>query len=188
MLPSIIINFAIVLINIVCIIFALTVMTPKTLFRYFTTLSNLLCALAALVTAIFALCGALPLWVVLFKYAGTAAVTVTMLTVLLFLGPVSGQWKKLLSGADFFFHLFCPLLALVSFCFFEKTPFAFGWTALAVAPVVLYGALYLYKVIVARPEKRWEDFYGFNRNGKWWISVALMLLGGFLIAAALWLV
>ena len=99
-------------------------------------------------------CGALPLWAVLFKYAGTAAVTVTLLTVFLFLGPVSGQWKKLLSGADLFLHLICPILAIVSFCFFEKTAFGFGWTALAVAPVILYGALYLYKVIYARPEKQ----------------------------------
>ena len=188
MLPSIIINFAIVLINIACILFALTVMPAKKLFRYFTTLSNVLCALASLVTAIFALRGALPLWVVLFKYAGTAAVSVTLLTVFLFLGPVSGEWKKLLSGADFFFHLLCPLLAIVSFCFFEKTRFAFGWTALAVAPVVLYGAWYLYRVIYARPEKQWEDFYGFNRGGKWPVSVALMLLGACVVAVVLWLV
>jgi len=188
MLPSVIINLAIVLINIVCVIFALTVMKPKLLFRYFTTLSNVLCALSSLVTAIFALRGALPLWVVLFKYVGTAAVSVTLLTVFLFLGPVSGQWKKLLSGADLFFHLICPLLAIVSFCFFEKTKFAFGWAALAVAPVVLYGALYLYKVIYAPSEKQWEDFYGFNRGGKWPLSVALMFLLGCAVAVLLWLV
>ena len=188
MLPSVIINFAIVLINVVCVICALTVMKPKVLFRYFTTLSNVLCASAALATAICGLRGTLPLWVVLFKYVGTAAVAVTLLTVFLFLGPISGQWKHLLSGADLFFHLFCPLLAIVSFCFFEKRPFSFAWTALGVAPVILYGLLYLYKVIYARPEKRWEDFYGFNRGGRWGVGMALMFLEGCIVAVLLWLV
>ena len=40
-------------------------------------------------------------------------------------------------------------------------------------------------VLRAPADKRWEDFYGFNKGGKWPISLALMLLGSFLICMAL---
>ena len=160
---------------------------PKSrMFRYFTTLSNVLCAIASLIVAGFALCGNLPLWVLLLKYVGTAAVTVTLLTVFLFLGPSSHDWKGLLYGPVLFLHLICPLLAIVSFLVFEKTAMP-AWTiVLGAAPVPVYGVLYMRKVVYAPEERRWEDFYGFNRNGKWVLSFALMTLGGALIALALW--
>ena len=43
-------------------------------------------------------------------------------------------------------------------------------------PVVLYGPLYLYKIVYAPPQERWDDFYGFNKGGKWPIAFAAMLL------------
>ncbi|MBR0507433.1 MAG: hypothetical protein IJJ86_02375 [Clostridia bacterium] len=189
MIPSLILNAAIVLIVLGCIVWALFKVSPKRrLFYYFTTLSNVLCAIAALAVLIAQLCGGLPFWALLLKYAGTAAVTVTMLTVLLFLGPVSKDWKGLLSRAELFLHLICPLLALVSFLFFEKTAMP-AWTiAVGTAPVVLYAILYWYKVIRAPEPRRWEDFYGFNRNGKWPVSVGAMILAAALIAFLLWIV
>ena len=51
--------------------------------------------------------------------------------------------------------------------------------------MLLYGLFYLYKIMYAPEEKRWEDFYTFNRGGKWPISFAAMLLGGFLISIVL---
>ena len=60
----------------------------KAAFRFFTVQSNVLCAAACLLTAAFAMTGEVPEWVWLLKYAGTAAVTVTMLTVP---GSVGGE-------------------------------------------------------------------------------------------------
>ena len=187
MIPSLILNAAIVLIMIGCLVWGLIKARPRRrLFYYFTTLSNVLCAIAALAVCITRLCGELPFWALLLKYAGTAAVTVTMLTVLLFLGPVSKDWKGLLSRADLFLHLINPLLALVSFLFFEKTAMP-AWTiAVGTAPVVLYAILYWYKVIRAPEPRRWEDFYGFNRNGMWLVSGVAMLVGTSLICLAFW--
>ena len=92
----------------------------KAAFRFFTVQSNVLCAAACLLTAAFAMTGEVPEWVWLLKYAGTAAVTVTMLTVFLFLAPSVGKdWVKvLLTGtpSDLFMHLLTPAAALVSFC------------------------------------------------------------------------
>jgi len=152
-------------------------------FRFFTVQSNVFCAVASLLMALAPEAG----WAWTLKYVGTAAVTVTMLTVFVFLGPTQG-YKKLLSGADFFLHLLTPLLAIFSFCVYEKRPMSFGTAMLGMLPVLLYGTLYLYKVIHAPEGKRWEDFYGFNKGGKWPIAFTLMLLGCFMICMAFMLI
>ena len=63
----------------------------KKAFRYFTCLSNVLCAITALLMAVGAAPGPVPEWIWLLKYIGTAGVTVTMMTVLLFLAPSMGR-------------------------------------------------------------------------------------------------
>ena len=151
--------------------------------RFFTTLSNMLCAAACLLTALAINAGGIPEWIWMLKYIGTAAVTVTMLTVLFFLAPSFGKGalKVLLSGTDLFMHLITPLLALVSFCVFEKRGMTFCQSLWGMLPVVLYGPVYLYKILFALPEKRWDDFYGFNKQGKWPVAFAGMVIGTFLI-------
>ena len=145
-------------------------------FRFFTVLSNDFCAAAALLFCF----APTRSWAWTLKYIGTAAVTVTMLTVLFFLGPNMG-YKKLLTGADLFLHLLTPLCAILSFCVWEKRGMSFLFSLLGILPVLLYAILYLYKVVCAPEGKRWEDFYGYNKNGKWPISLAAMLLGSFAV-------
>jgi amino acid transporter len=53
--------------------------------RFFTILSNLFCAVSALLLVL-----SLSQWAWLLKYVGTVAVTITLLTVLFFLGPNMG--------------------------------------------------------------------------------------------------
>ncbi len=160
----------------------------KILLRYFTALSNLLCAAASLAVVIARICGSVPQAVLILKYVGTAAVAVTFVTVMVFLGPFVHDYKILLSGADLWLHLICPVLAIVSLVLWDKPAAPFGVVLLGVLPVLLYGAFYLYHVILAPSEKRWEDFYGFNRSGKWYVSLVCMLSGSFVISAVLWLV
>ena len=156
------------------------------LFRYFTVLSNILCAVSSFMVAVFRITGILPEAILLFKYAGTAAVTVTMMTVLLFLGPIVYDYKSLLSGGDLWLHLICPLLAIVTYLIWDKTDVPF-WTVLfGVLPVLLYGILYLYRVVLVPEEKRWEDFYGFNKDGKWPVAFAAMIAVASAISIVLW--
>lgn len=156
--------------------------------RFFTTQSNILVAAASLLTVL-ALSseGTIPRWIWTLKYIGTAAVTVTMLTVFLFLAPSIGKdWVKyLLTGSDIFMHLLTPLLALVSFCVFERQGMTFCESLWGLLPVLLYGPLYLYKILFAPPEKRWDDFYGFNKQGKWPVAFAAMVAGTFAICMGL---
>ena len=114
----------------------------RTAFRFFTCQSNVFCAFTALFMCL--LPGANWVWVL--KYIGTAAVTVTLLTVFLFLGPSTGNLKALLTGNGLFMHLITPLLAIVSFSVFEKRGMSFSIALLGMLPVILYGFLYLYKV------------------------------------------
>ncbi len=153
----------------------------KKAFRFFTVQSNALCAGAALLMCLAPGSD----WAWTLKYVGTAAVTVTMLTVLLFLGPSLGSYRELLEGPDLYMHLVTPLLALISFCVLERRGLSLPVALLGLLPTALYGVLYAYKILAAPPEKAWKDFYGFNRGGKWGISLACMLLGTLLICLGL---
>ena len=156
----------------------------KRAFRFYTVLSNCLCAAVSLLMALTALAGPVPRWAWTLKYIGTAAVTATMLTVIFFLAPTFGKdwFNLLLKGAsNVFMHLLTPLLALVSFCLLEKRGMSFPRCLWGMLPVVLYGPVYLYKIKYAPEEKRWDDFYGFNRGGKWPVAFSGMVLGTFLI-------
>jgi len=139
--------------------------------RFFTILSNLFCAVSALLWVLSS-----SYWAWLLKYVGTVAVTVTLLTVIFFLGPNMG-YKPLFSGKDLYLHLCGPLLAIVSFCFMEcQFALSFSLSLLGILPVIIYGFVYLVEVVIL---KNWEDFYGYNKDGKWKISMAAMFAGGF---------
>lgn len=159
----------------------------RVVMRYFTAQSNVLCAAAAAIVVACQLAGNLPVWAVYVKYAATVSVTITMLTVLLFLGPVNG-YKPFITGPDFFLHLLCPVLALVSYLGFEKTSMPFWAVLIGMAPMALYAVLYCHKVIFAPEDKRWNDFYGFDRGGRWRLSYVLMLLAAFVVSLILWAV
>ena len=148
--------------------------------RYFTVESNILCGVSALLMVIDHTNDGF--WML--KYISTAAVTVTMLTVILFLGPTQG-YKKHYRGADFFMHLLTPFLAIISFTLFERRGLTLSQALWGMLPQLLYGILYLYKTILAPPDRRWKDFYGFNKNGAWPLSFLAMMVGGFAVCMGL---
>jgi hypothetical protein len=153
----------------------------KRAFRFFTMQSNVLCAISALCVCLFPDAD----WAYYLKIIGTAGVMVTMLTVLIFLGQVYG-YKPLLAGSELFMHLLTPLMALISLVVFERRGIGFWTSFIGLLPVALYAPLYLYKIKYAPEDKKWEDFYAFNRTGKWWLSYALMLIGTALICLCLY--
>ena len=164
---------------------AWTLKAAGPVFRFYTVLSNALCAAAALCVVIARLTGGMPYPVRILKYIFTAALTVTMLTVLLFLGPSRKSYKGLFNGANLYLHLIGPVLAIVSFSFFEKAPMTFPESLWGMTSVVLYGTYYLYRILYAPEGKRWEDFYGYNKDGKWPVTFSAMMLGGFIVCVLL---
>lgn len=146
---------------------------PELILRYFTVQSNLFCAAASLAVAAARLLGGPSEALLTVKFVATAAVAVTMLTVLVFLGPQYG-YKMMFSGPDLWLHLVCPLLALVTFFGWDRPELSRTAALLGVIPVLAYGLLYLHRVVRVR---RWEDFYGFNKDGRWPLSFLAMVLG-----------
>ena len=167
---------------------AWTLAAVRPALRFYTVLSNILCGAAALCVCVSHLSGGLKHGVWLFKYVATVAVTVTLMTVLLFLGPSHGGYKGFFKKRNLYLHLLGPLAAIVSFSLFERRPMSFGESLLGLSSVVLYGTYYLYRILWAPENRRWDDFYGFNRDGKWPVTYAGMLLGTFAVCMLLRLI
>ena len=74
-------------------------------------------------------------------------------------------------------NVLCGLAALL-LCLFAEA-------LLGMLPSIVYGIWYLYKVVLAPAEKRWEDFYGFNKGGKWPVYFVAMTVGELLICLGL---
>ncbi len=162
-------------------------------FVYFTVDSNVLAALALAVAMPFKIRRLksgkmLPTAVTALCFTGASAVTVTFLTVVLFLGPLYG-YGSMYAGNNLFLHMICPLLAVVSFifdCGGEKRLDP-RLTPAGALPTLIYGAVYFIMVIVVgRENGGWADFYGFNMSGRWYISIVVMLAATYAAALALW--
>ena len=148
-------------------------------FRYFTTDSNILAAAAAAVMAaqdLRALRGGTGLSraALCFKLVGTVSVSVTLVTVVCFLVPMSGgNGLAFFRGNTFALHLSTPLLAIVSFLVLEQgEPLRFRVIFPALIPTVLYSAVYAYMVIGTG---RWFDWYGFTFGGRYALAPAAVL-------------
>ena len=166
--------------------------SPFQRFCFFTTDSNILSAIAAVVVVIFdikILRGknkALPHVVELFKFVAVTSVILTFCTVMVLLVPVYGAERELL-GTAAYMHVGGPMLALLSFTLVEKSiRLSVPETFLCLVPVVIYGAVYFVEVILIGVQNGgWPDFYSFNNNGSWMLTVVIILAAtiaiGFLV-------
>lgn len=153
--------------------------------KYFTTDSNILVALAALIMLLYNAARfikpevTIPKWVTVLKYVGSSAVALTLLTVVFFLGPcfavksgING-YLLMFRGNTFALHLSTPLLAVISLIFFEKdNSLNKGDELLACLPSFIYSIVYFTMVVCLG---LWNDWYGFTFGGKsFMIPVALI--------------
>lgn len=157
-------------------------------FYFFTTDSNILSAIAALIVLIFQIriltgkSREIPGWVIVLKYISTTAVMLTFTVVMAFLGPLYSYYT-VLKGTEIYVHLFGPLLAFVSLWLFEPyyvIPKRF--IHLAAIPTLIYGAVYTTEVLIIGENGGWKDFYGFNTGGMWYLSVVLIFLVTYILA------
>lgn len=156
-------------------------------FRYFTVLSNVLMAIAALIFIVFNVKNAFndtyefPRWVLYVKYVSTVAVTVTFVTCVVFLGPivmplVGYSFFDLFVNENFFMHFFTPAFAIVTcICFERIKEFKFVETLYGLIPTVVYSLVYMPMVLTGG----WPDFYGFTFGGTAWaIPISLIAMYG----------
>lgn len=163
--------------------------------RYFTVLSNLFLGLAALIYLIFQVRSLfrkekqIPVWAHRLLYIATVAVTVTLMTVLLFLGPTMG-YGAMFVGANFWFHLALPVMAIIGFAFFiSGKPLSFKETLLGTLSTLVYGIFYVGNILIngVGQGAATNDWYGFTMWGVEFMPVvfAVMLLATWLFAIVL---
>lgn len=121
------------------------------IFFFYTQDSNLFlfvaCSIMAIYQAkmIFRKTKNIPLWVQRVKYMATCAVSLTFLVVLFVLIPLAGLSSaidKLFMEAKLYHHFLCPLIAFISFIFFEKQPsLQFKDTIYAFVPTLIYAVI-----------------------------------------------
>lgn len=170
-----------------------------TCFRYFTTDSNVLCGLAAGVVCVLRVMQLakpetrMPAWVTLLRFTGTVSVTVTLLTVVFFLAPVScvnngiGSVPFYFAGNVFCLHLSTPVLAIVSLIFFDREgKIDLVRSLFGLLPTVVYSIVYMVLVVFV---KVWYDWYGFTFGGQYGlvpVSLLAMYAATFAIGVVLY--
>ena len=155
--------------------------------RYFTTLSNLLEGVAAAALAVTLIRGKDPAKLGVFKLVATAAVTLTFLVVVLFLGPLYG-YPRMFRGANLWFHLIIPLVAIAEFIAFNGAEIPKKKRLWVVISPLVYGTVYLINILMNGAEG--NDVYGFTLWGYPVAAVifaaicAMTYLAGVLLAKA----
>lgn len=160
--------------------------------KFFTVLSNLFNGLVCLIYGLRLLRGRpltrrLRRW----KLTATAAVALTFLIVIAFLGPLYGH-RYMYRGSNLFYHLLLPLLSMLDYVLLDPGPSLRARdTLFAALPALLYGLGYTLNLLVngvgVWPDT--NDFYGFLN---WGWGVGLGIFGGvvlldWLSALLLWL-
>ncbi len=152
-------------------------------FRYFTIDSNTLAALTCLLLLPYEFRRALgrdermPPALGVLKLAGTAGVTITFLVVIVYLAPALG-FESMFGGSNLYLHGICPVLAVLSFIFFDGgSPLSRKQCLPALLPLIIYAIVYTVMVVfITKSRGGWEDFYGLNIGGYWPVSMCILLL------------
>ncbi len=141
------ISLAVVISEIVCLIISWKAI-GKAMFIYYTILSNCMATVStALLLAVQTGTGtgsASGTFLADFRYLSVCMMTMTCLVVIFVLLPMSkspDERKALFAGTQFFYHLLCPVLTLVSYVLWEDHSRA--WYLPAIATIV-YGLVTMY--------------------------------------------
>lgn len=168
-------------------------------FQFFTFDSNLLLGIVSIAFIVYEILilmkklGKIPHILYLLKYVSTVAVSLTMLTVIVFLSPQADNYFILFKNSNLFFHFVCPFIALIVFCIFEKdNDIKFKDTVYGIVPTFLYGIYYTTNVLVhleGGSVKPKYDWYGFAKGGTigMILSVIIMLSATYLISVIIYL-
>ena len=154
------------------------------LFRYFTILTGCYGAFISNMLIPFSIVGILnkrltyPRWMAIMHYSlviCTSLIFVFSICCISFFDP-----ELAFGGYNFFLHIICPILILIAFFQVETgRDFTHKDSLVCMIPVILYGLLYYFHVIIL---KTWDDIYHFNDVISIYISLPAMFLLAYGIA------
>lgn len=153
--------------------------------KYFTTLSNLFEAIAALIWAIHALVkkNSVSAFLEGLKYVACVQLFVTFLTIVAFLLPIYG-FELTCTGNNFWLHIVFPVAAILEQIFLAETKISLRTNLIAVLPPLVYGIFYVINIQVngkgVYPNT--NDWYGFLN---WGYPVGICIFVGICVIAFL---
>ena len=157
--------------------------------RMFTTLSNILAAVAAFMCLPFQIDGLkrdkykLPAWIVVLLYIGAVGTFLTFFIAITLLSITQGFVIIMFQNSNLFMHTINPLcITLLFVVILADARIKFKTSFLAMIPVTAYAFLYFIMVFVA---KVWKDHYETNTYIPWPVSLLLVLLVAFGVAQLL---
>lgn len=138
-------------------------------FRMFTVQSNMLMAFGAAMVIPYAVDGLryrnyhLPRWIVSLLFMGVTGVTLTFLIAVTLLSSMAGFFRMMLARANLYLHTLVPLISMFTFVFLNSDHrIRVKDCFLAMAPMVLYSAVYLFMAFAVGEEAGgWRDHYHF---------------------------
>ena len=208
---SIVLNVIIVLLTIIASIIMFTGIkfmagsdivlesTKIGMFKFFTVDSNILMGITSGIFIFYSIKALknkeyeIPKSIYLLKLVSTTAVTITFLVVFCYLGQISkGGMRSMLLNSNLLFHLFIPVLSIISFIFFERNDKLSAKNALfGILPTLIYGTFYLINVLIHTQNGKVSpiyDWYWFVQNG---VSTAIIvfpmsILLSYAVSLVLW--
>ena len=147
--------------------------------RMFTTISNIIAAVAASMCLPFQIDGLrkdrykLPSWIVILMYIGAVGVFLTFFVAITLISAYQGFPKTMLQKSNLFLHTINPLLITVLFVVVvSDTRIKFSRSFIPMIPIGCYSFLYIILVFVAHI---WNDHYYANTFIPWPLSFLLIL-------------
>lgn len=151
--------------------------------RMFTTISNIIAAVAAFMCLPFQIDGLrrdrykLPSWIIILMYIGAVGVFLTFFIALTLISSFQGFGKTMFSKSNLFFHTINPLLITVLFVLvISDVKIKFLRSFIPLIPIGIYMFLYFVMVFVLHV---WEDHYYTDKFIPWPVSLILILAVSF---------
>ena len=151
--------------------------------RTYTTLSNLIAALAASICVPFQIDGLrkdrykLPKWVVEVMYAGSVGVFLTFVMAISVISVSSGFIYAMFTNSNFFMHTLNPIFITILFTVaISDARIKFSRSFWSIVPTIAYGLLYF---VFALATGIWRDNYRMQDYLPWPVTFLLILIAVF---------
>ena len=169
--------------------------TNLEMFKFFTVDSNVLAGISSFVLGIYEIkilnkkIKKIPNLVYIFKLMGTASLCLTFITTAVFLTPQYGLYP-MYNNSNLIYHLIVPILAIISYIFYEKHNVKYRQALLGIIPMIVYSIYYIGMILTHLNSGGLTykyDFYGFLRGNinNIWIVIPVIYLITYLMSLLL---
>ena len=157
--------------------------------RMYTTISNIIAALAASICVPFQIEGIrknrfkLPSWVVEVMYIGTCGVFLTFIIALTMISPTAGFVYAMFERSNLFMHTLNPIFITLLFTIaISDVKIKFNRTFFTIIPTFIYAMIYF---IMAFVVKIWRDHYHIQELMPWPVAFIGIMIIAFALASLL---